>query len=83
MFQPFHDGEPAGNRIQEDHVMRLMFVQEMALAMNSAGLEVVGHCPFLDLAGELSTDSWNVTFVGVRSEALGVRCEGLGVRREG
>jgi len=59
-------GEISDVRIQEDHIMRLMFVQEMALAMETAGLQFVRCCPFLDLDGELTTATWNVTFVARR-----------------
>jgi hypothetical protein len=53
-------------RIQEDHMMRFMFVQEMAIAMEAAGLKLIHFCPFLEPGGELSTDNWNVTFVAQR-----------------
>ena len=48
---------------QEDHIMRFMFVQEIALAMKMAELNLVFFCPFLEANGYLSTGSWNVTFV--------------------
>ena len=47
--------------------MRFMFVQEMAFAMEAAGLKLIHYCPFLEPAGQLSIDTWNVTFV-VRRE---------------
>ena len=53
-------------RIQEDHTMRFMFVQEMALAMEMAGLELIHCCPFLEADGKLSIDTWNVAFVARR-----------------
>lgn len=49
---------------KEAHCMRYMFVQEMALAMQAAGLELVHSCPFMKPDSLLSTDEWNVTFVG-------------------
>ena len=49
-------------QIQEDHVMRFMFIQEMAILTQSAGLKLVHYCPFLEPDGQLSTDTWNVTF---------------------
>lgn len=53
--------------IREEHRMRYMFVQEVALAMERAGLELVHACPFLDPDGTLSTATWNATFVAKRS----------------
>ena len=53
-------------QIQENHVMRFMFVQEMTLLMQSAGLKLVHYCPFLEPDGQLSTDTWNATFVAQR-----------------
>ena len=53
-------------RIQEDHTMRFMFVQEAALLMQSAGLKLIHCCPFLEPDGQLSTDTWNVLFVAQR-----------------
>jgi SAM-dependent methyltransferase len=53
-------------QIEEDHVMRYMFIQEMALMMQSAGLKLVHYCPFLEPDGQLSTNTWNVTFVARR-----------------
>jgi len=50
-------------RTNEAHCMRYMFVQEMALAMDAAGLDLVHSCPFMEPDGALSTDTWNVTFV--------------------
>jgi hypothetical protein len=46
--------------------MRFMFVQEMAVLMQSAGLKLVHYCPFLEANGQLSTGNWNVTFVAQR-----------------
>jgi len=59
-------GEVVGNRIQEDHIMRFMFVQEARFAMETAGLKFVHCCPFLEPEGELSLKTWNVTFVARR-----------------
>jgi len=50
-------------QMQENHVMRFMFVQEMTLLMQSVGLKLVHYCPFLEPDGQLSTDTWNATFV--------------------
>jgi len=50
-------------QFREEHIMRFMFVQEMALLIETSGLEMVYYCPFLEPAGRLITDTWNVTFV--------------------
>ena len=54
--------------IEEDHVMRFMFVQEMALLMEIADLKLVHYCPFLEADGVLSLDTWNVAFVARRED---------------
>ncbi len=53
-------------QIQENHVMRFMFVQEMAILMQSADLKLIHSCPFLEPDGKLSTNTWNATFVAQR-----------------
>ncbi len=55
-------------QIREDHLMRFMFVQEMALAMEALDLELVYSCPFLKPYERLTTDTWNVAFVAQRKE---------------
>jgi len=57
------DSDSAPEIFTEDHDMRFMFVQEVALALDAAGLELVHACPFMDADGELSTETWNVSFV--------------------
>lgn len=54
------------HQINEDHHMRFMFVQEMALAMEMTGLELVHVCPFMDPDGELTNGNWNISFVARR-----------------
>lgn len=56
-------GAKVVRQIQEHHRMRFMFVQEMALAMEVAGLRLVKACPFLQPADPLTTHTWNVCFV--------------------
>lgn len=56
-----------GNGIEpvatEDHRMRFMFVQEMKLALQASGLDLLYACPFMDPDGKLTTETWNVAFV--------------------
>jgi SAM-dependent methyltransferase len=47
----------------EKHIMRFMFVKEMQLAMDSAGLELIYSCPFMEPHKKLTTADWNVSFV--------------------
>ncbi len=66
------DGEIA-KQTKEAHCMRYMFVQEMALAMQTAGLELACACPFMAPDEPLSIDTWNVTFVArARPQESGV-----------
>jgi SAM-dependent methyltransferase len=57
--------------IHEEHCMRLMFTQEIALAAAAAGLDVLHFCPFMEPEAELSTKTWNVCFVLQRPLANG------------
>jgi len=50
-------------KIEETHTMRFMFVQEMKFALETADLRFVHCCPFLEPNCELTTGTWNVTFV--------------------
>lgn len=52
--------------VHEEHVMRFLFVQEVALAATAAGLDLLHACPFLEPDGTLTTDTWNVCFVARR-----------------
>ena len=53
-------------QIEEDQVMRFMFVQEMALFMEMTDLKLVYYCPFLEADNDLSPDTWNVIFVACK-----------------
>ena len=55
-----------GKQIREHHIMRFMFVQEMKLALETAGMEFVHCCPFLEENRELTIDTWNASFVARR-----------------
>jgi hypothetical protein len=57
------DGQKVAKEIKETHTMRYFFAQELKFFLVSAGFELAKICPFLDLAGEVSSDSWNVTVV--------------------
>lgn len=55
-------------RINEDHHVRFMFIQEMAMAMEYCNLELIHYCPFMIPDGQLTTDTWNVTFIAKRKK---------------
>lgn len=57
-------------RIEEDHHVRFMFIQEMELAMEYCGLELIHYCPFMMTDGKLTADTWNITFVAKRKGNL-------------
>ena len=57
------DGNVIEPSAAEDHRMRFMFVQEMKLVMQASGLDLLYACPFMDLDGKITTETWNVTFV--------------------
>jgi SAM-dependent methyltransferase len=67
-------GRPV-NHISEEHRMRLMFAQEMALAASAAGLEIVHCCPFMQPDGRVSTETWNVCFAARPAVSRGVGTE--------
>jgi SAM-dependent methyltransferase len=54
--------------VKEEHVMRFMFVKEISLAAQIAGLQLVHTCPFMESSGLLSTETWNVTFVAKKAD---------------
>ena len=56
------DGETV-KKISEEHIMRFMFIQEMAIAMENAGLELIYYCPFMAPDREITTADWNIAFV--------------------
>lgn len=58
------DGSVLIDRIEEDHVMRFFFAQEIRHFMDEAGLEWLGIHPFADLDKEISENDWNGVVVG-------------------
>jgi len=57
--------ERAGKKersFKESHRMRMMFAQEMELAMNAAGLKMLGKSPWMQPDAKLGTDTWNICF---------------------
>jgi hypothetical protein len=64
------------NSLTEEHIMRFMFVQETKLAMKACGLDLLYCCPFLSPDGDLSLETWNITFVGRLTDTKTSRKEG-------
>lgn len=49
--------------INEKHVVRFYFPQEIRYYLENAGFKVLKICPFLDLNGKVDETVWNVTVV--------------------
>jgi SAM-dependent methyltransferase len=49
--------------IEETHVVRFLFPQEIAHYLEEAGFELLKICPFLDLKGKVDENVWNITAV--------------------
>lgn len=48
------------DELEEKHRMRYFFPKEIEYFLNVAGFEVLKLCPFMDLDGVLSEDTWNM-----------------------
>jgi len=49
--------------INEKHVVRFYFPQEIRYYLENAGFKVLKICPFLDLNGKVDETVWNVTVI--------------------
>jgi len=49
--------------INEKHVMRFYFQQELKYYLENAGFEVLKICPFLDLNGRVDEHVWNIAVI--------------------
>ncbi|RCV66085.1 hypothetical protein C5S53_00590 [Methanophagales archaeon] len=49
--------------INEKHVMRFYFSQELKYYLENAGFEVLKICPFLDLNGRVDEHVWNIAVI--------------------
>lgn len=56
------------NEINERHIVRFYFPQEIKYYLEDAGFEVLNICPFLDLNDKVDEDIWNIT---VTARAVG------------
>ncbi|MFH1653985.1 MAG: class I SAM-dependent methyltransferase [Pseudomonadota bacterium] len=48
---------------QEKHHLRYYFINEMKNYLSMAGLRLEHICPFMNIDGKITRDTWNVTFV--------------------
>jgi hypothetical protein len=51
------------NEINEKHVMRFYFPQELKYYLENAGFEVLKICPFFDLNGRVDEHVWNIAVI--------------------
>ena len=51
------------DEVEETHVSRFFFPQEVCHYLADAGFEVLKICPFLDLDGKVDENVWNITVV--------------------
>ena len=55
--------ESTVNEINEKHVVRFYFPQEIKYYLEDAGFEVLKICPFLDLNGKVDESVWNIAVI--------------------
>lgn len=51
------------NEINEEHIVRFYFPQEIKHYLEDTGFEVLKICPFLDLNGKVDENIWNITVI--------------------
>lgn len=51
------------DEVEETHVVRFYFPQEMTHYLEDAGFEVLKVCPFLDLNGKVDENDWNIAVI--------------------
>lgn len=54
-------------RVEESHLVRFFFTQELQEFLERNGLEVLKICPFLEPERELDDHSWNISIIGRRN----------------
>ena len=57
-------GDNTVDEINEKHVVRFYFPQEITHYLEQAGFEVLKICPFMDLNGGVDENVWNITVIG-------------------
>ena len=51
------------NEINEKHIVKFYFPQEIKLYLKDAGFEVLKICPFLDINGKVDENVWNICII--------------------
>lgn len=57
------DGDKVSSEIQEAHLMRYLFPQELGFHLKQAGFNLLQACPFMRPDLELSATDWNMSIV--------------------
>lgn len=57
------DGNTVIEEIEETHIMRYFFPQEIAHYLEETGFELLKISPFLDLDGKADENAWNITVI--------------------
>ena len=51
------------DEVNESHLMRFLFPQELVWYLDQAGLQMLEICPFMELGHQVSEKDWNVTVI--------------------
>lgn len=54
--------------IDEKHIIRFYFPQEIVYYLDNSGFEVLNICPFLDLKGKVNQNVWNMCIIAKAKE---------------
>ena len=57
-------GERQAGEIEEHHLVRFFFYQELLDFLERNGINMLKICPFLELDGELDERCWNISVIG-------------------
>lgn len=61
-------GNTIVDEIEETHIIRFLFPQEIAHYLEDANFELLKICPFLDLKGKVDENIWNITIIARAKE---------------
>lgn len=53
-------------KVEESHLVRFFFYEELCGFLERNDLEVINICPFLELDGQLNDHCWNISIIGRR-----------------
>ena len=56
------------HEINEKHMMRYYFPQEIIYYLEESGFEVINICPFLNLNGKVDENIWNMCIIAKAKE---------------